>query len=128
MNFINKLRKYLEENREVVFSYLFGSCARFHQSKESDVDIAVYLVNPRRSIEEKLWSDIENIVGREVDLVILNRAPAILAWGIIRKGENLVIKDKKVFLDYMLPVSHEAMDFIEFNLDTWRRKHAPGKR
>jgi len=93
---------------------------------ESDIDIALYLKNKDNRLENKIQNGLERLLKKEVDLIILNRAPSILAWNIIRKGIPLTIKDRGVYLDFMLEVSREAEDLIDFNLDTWRKKYALG--
>lgn len=73
-------------NRDVLFSYLFGSFAKNSAGPFSDVDIAVYLKGYDLS-EKKL-----DIIGRlnsifktdEIDLVIRNTAPLTLRMKILQ--------------------------------------------
>ena len=118
------VKPYLEKNRNVLLAFLFGSEAKGLASSNSDIDIAVYLKREDRKIEATLWNKTEELLHREVDLIVLNRAPATISWSAIKKGIPLTIKDRRLFLDFMLDVSREAEDFIDFNLDTWRRKNA----
>ena len=66
---------FLFETREdVITAFLFGSQAKGYARAASDWDIAVYIRKENREREHAIWKDIEDIVGREVDLVVLNRA------------------------------------------------------
>ena len=55
----------------VLKAWLFGSYSRGEQTKNSDVDIIV-LLDKSRPIGLKffgMWSDLEELLGRKVDLV-----------------------------------------------------------
>lgn len=121
------LSNYFKIRNDILASFLFGSVARGKTSNDSDIDIAIWLKDEDRRLEFKIWQEIEDILKKDVDLVILNRAPAILSWSIIRKGKPFVIKDRSRFMDILFNISNEAEDFIELNLDAFRRKGV-GKR
>ncbi len=118
-------------------AFLFGSWVKDREGVESDLDVAVYLRSPSAEREEGLFEDpereealcagIEEIVGREVDLIVLNRAPARVAEAALR-GVSLVIKDRGLYLDFLVRTSSEAADFREWSESFWRlkelRKHA----
>lgn len=113
------LTAYFAERQEVRMAFLFGSEERGTASTESDVDVAVYL--EEEGAEDVLWLDVERLLGREVDLVVLNRAPATVAWSALR-GTPLLIRDRKFYLDYLLEVSEEAESLADFNLDFWKQR------
>lgn len=110
---------YFANRRDVRMAFLFGSVERGLASTESDVDVAVYL--EEEGAEGTIWTDIERLVGCEVDLVVLNRASALVGWSAVR-GISLLIRDRGFFLDYFLEVSEEAESLAEFNLDFWKRR------
>lgn len=114
---------YLKQKEEVIMAFLFGSYASGRVCHESDVDIALYLEREDYNLEIDIQNALEKLLGKEVDLVILSRAPATLSWQIIRRGIPLTIKDRGIYLDFLLDVSGEAQDFLDFNLDAWRRKY-----
>lgn len=122
------LTNYFKMRNDIIASFLFGSVTRGKASNDSDIDIAVWLKDEDRRLEFKIWQDIEDILKKDVDLVILNRAPAILSWSIIRKGKPFVIKDRGRYMDILFDISNEAEDFIEFNLDAFRRKGVRKRR
>lgn len=117
---IKILQKYFRERKDIAFAFLFGSGARANTRKESDIDIAVYF-QPKRDLEweefEKTYEgenrmalDLERLLKKEVDLIVLNRAKSILADEILRNGHPIVIKDRGIFLDYFCIISDEAED------------------
>lgn len=113
------LTPYFAGRRDVRMAFLFGSMQRGSASEESDVDVAVYL--EEGGAEATFWTEVERLLGREVDLVILNRAPATVAWSALR-GTPLLIRDRKFFLDYLLEISEEAESLADFNLDFWKQR------
>lgn len=112
---IEKLKKYFRGLKGVSLAFLFGSFSRGAESALSDMDIAVYLENPE--LEDKIWLEVERIVKKEIDLVIINRAPPTVVWAALKDGIPLSVKNKALYLDLFLKISSEALDFIEFNLD-----------
>ncbi len=123
---IKKLVTYFKERPDVVFAYLFGSRAKGEARASSDWDIAVY-VSPlsTRSIE---WEEIDREYPQEaeicgdivkllatdnVDMLILNRAPAGIAASALR-GTPLVIKDRRIWLKFMLAVTNMAEEYQQF--------------
>ena len=59
------------KTQPVLKAWLFGSYSRGEQTKNSDVDIIV-LLDKSRPIGLKffgMWSDLEELLGRKVDLV-----------------------------------------------------------
>jgi predicted nucleotidyltransferase len=131
-----KLRDYFSQREDVLMSFIFGSWAKDQEGLESDLDIAVYF-KPKTGIlewqgdsyfetEKKIWLEIEKIVEREVDFLVLNRAPATVADTALR-GIPVVIKDRKSYMDFLLKVTSEAIDFRQWVDGYWklkeRRKH-----
>jgi len=115
---IQALREYFDKREDIAFSFLFGSAAKGRIRQEGDVDIAVYF-RPEKDLEWELFGksyksesriaiDIERLLGREVDLIVLNRARAVLADEIIRRGKPIIIKDKSIFMDFLCLITDEA--------------------
>jgi predicted nucleotidyltransferase len=120
---LNNLKIYFANRSDVAFSFLFGSYARGTAHTESDIDIAVYFY-PRERYqypveyeeevyydgEDEIWADLEKLLGKEVELLVLNRVSASISASAIR-GIRLVVKDLKLYLDFMQMVTREAEDY-----------------
>lgn len=119
---LQKLKEYFKKRDDVIMVFVFGSRAKGYARENSDWDIAVYFKPEVKSVEweehnreypeeNKVWGDCIKILQTDdVDLVVLNRVPSTTADAAIQ-GIPLVIKDKKVFLEFMLNVTREGKDF-----------------
>jgi predicted nucleotidyltransferase len=121
MTLIEKLKKYFNDRGEIAFAFLYGSQANGLAIPSSDIDIAVYFYPQTRSPiefeepvyyekESQIWAELERLLKKEVELLVLNRAPATIAASAIR-GIPLAIKDWGLYLDFMEVVTSEAIDF-----------------
>jgi predicted nucleotidyltransferase len=120
-NIAEMVKDYFEHRKEVAFAYLFGSHAKGLASSLSDIDIAVYFYPKHyRSVEfeepvyyekeDTIWEEVERLLNKEIELLVLNRAPATVAASAIR-GIPLVIKDWRLYLDFMEIITSLAVDF-----------------
>jgi len=71
---------------------------------------------------------LERLLKMEVDLIILNKASAILADEIVRKGIPIVIKDYGLFMDFLCIVSDEAEDIRDWLLSYYKEKMLVSRR
>jgi len=80
----------LSKEHGVLAAYLFGSSARGNRTAKSDIDIAVLLSDvPQKMLEYYLYlvKELSQVLGNEVDLVILNTAPPLLKHQILKHGK-----------------------------------------
>jgi predicted nucleotidyltransferase len=135
---IRALKKYFRERDDIAFAFLFGSAVRGRVRREGDIDIAVYFW-PEKDIEwengpkryageNRIALDLEKILKKEVDLVVLNRAKAILADEAIRKGETLVVKDRALFLEFLCLITDEAEHMREWIETSYKDRHVATNR
>lgn len=125
-----ELKKYFEKRKEIAFAFLFGSVVKNQTHKESDIDIGVYFYPNKKEIEveedvkykyeDKIWADIEKILRREVDLVVMNRAPATICLNILR-GIPVLIKDWKVYLKFMEIATDIGIEFREMVISDFKK-------
>jgi len=115
-------------------AFVFGSVAADSAGSESDLDIAIYFNPTQQRIEwesktqypteDRIWLDLERLSGREIDLLVLNRAPATMVDTVLRGGKVLFIRDRNIYLDLLLMVSREAEDYRDFIEEFWKIKYA----
>ncbi|MBI4135981.1 MAG: nucleotidyltransferase domain-containing protein, partial [Candidatus Vogelbacteria bacterium] len=106
------LKDYFAKQPEIIMAFVFGSTVRGQETQESDVDIAVYFKPVGRSLEweeqyeyvreNEIWGEVEKIVGKRTDLVILNRAPSTLAYSVLQGGKVIVVKDVGLYWKFFL--------------------------
>jgi len=132
------LKEYFIHREDVAFAFLFGSSARGRVRREGDIDVAVYFrpekglewenVRKRYAGENRIAVDLERLLKREVDLVVLNRAKAIVADEAIRKGKPIVMKNRSLFLDFLCLITDEAEQMREWIETSYRERHFEASR
>lgn len=89
----------LESRQEVLEVYLFGSHARGGAQPHSDIDVAVYIddAHEDRSVfglrAELSTLLMEGLRDNGVDLLILNHAPPVLYYHVLRDGVRVLSRD-----------------------------------
>jgi len=117
------LKDYFQDRTDIAFAFLFGSQARGQATRLSDVDIAVYFYPEKRHPiqfeeevfykgEDDIWAELERMLHKEVELLVLNRVSSSVAASAIR-GIPLAINDWGLYIDFMEVVTEEAEDFRE---------------
>ncbi len=122
-------RDALEPFENVAFAFLFGSAVSDRLRRDSDLDVAVYGASGRHleietdrelADESNMQLAVERATGRNVDLLILNRAPAVVCASAVSLGVPVFIRDHSIYSRYVLAVTDTAIDFLE----TEREWHA----
>lgn len=135
---IKALKTYFENRKDIAFAFLFGSQAKRSATKLSDVDIAVYFYPERRHPieyeeevfyegEDEIWAEMERLLKKEVELLVLNRVSSSVAASTIR-GIALAINDWGLYLDFMEVITGEAEDFMDFIINDYKERVALEKR
>ncbi len=115
-----ELKKYFKGKKEISLAFLFGSQAKDRAREASDYDVAVWFKGKYDLKKiDKLWDEIRDIVKKEVDLIILNKARPTVAWSALR-GKKLLLRDWALYVKLLLSVSAEAEDIQDFNIDLWK--------
>jgi len=102
----------MKNEKNIIFAYLFGSIARGERKPLSDLDLAVYLKNTRKTTEYKLnliTKLIDCLGTKDFDLVILNKAPISLA--------GRILMSRKVIVDKIPTIRHsyESLTLRQFS-------------
>src|SRR3989338_5579277 len=125
---IKKLEDFFNSRADIVMAFLFGSYAKGRTTTDSDIDLAVYFKTDDKKVEieerEKEYPQEDEVRGSCVDilgtdnvhLVILNRGPAHIAEEAL-SGIPLTVKDRRLWLEFMLVVTSRAEDFRSFVRD-----------
>lgn len=124
-NKIEKLKDYFEKREDIVMAFLFGSRTKGEgfARENSDWDIAVYFRSKSEQAEwnrdadypkrNEVLNDLFEILRIDaIDLIILNHAYPLIA-NVALNGIVLTIKNRRLWFEFMLLLSNEAMDFIK---------------
>jgi predicted nucleotidyltransferase len=103
---VESIIKVLENERDILFAYLFGSYAKGTQNEKSDIDIAVYLIDEKILEKYPLYTSrlairIENILDKKkVDVRILNGSTLRFRNQVLMHGKLLHSKDEKKRIEF----------------------------
>ena len=115
---------FLRHRDDFVCAYLYGSLARGEGRPRSDADVAVlYKDSPPPTLDGlglDLSDDLERLLGRRVDVVVLNRAPVDLIHRILRDAILLYEGDRSARLQFEVKARAEYFDLLPY-LRQYRR-------
>lgn len=116
---------------EVISVYLFGSYRLGRAHRQSDVDLGVLLrhsqyptARERFEARLRLLAQLQPAVGREVDLVVLNDAPPLLARRIVTTGQRVFCSDAEADHAFVRDAQLRAADLAPFLRRTQQLKLA----
>ncbi len=130
-NRLQRLAAAFRQDERVLFAYLFGSVARGRAHAASDVDLAVFLADGADPVDTplELAASATDILGTEaVDLVILNRAPQMLAYRIVQQRRVLCERDRSRRAVFESLAFRKGADFLPRERDMLARRFALGHR
>jgi len=105
------------KKQKVVFAYLFGSQAKGTAGSLSDIDIAVYFDeevadDDRFDLRLKVLGELTDLYKTDqVDLVVLNDAPPLLAHRILKEGLRIFSDNEKMRLEYEVKAVLKYLDW-----------------
>jgi len=109
--------------------YLFGSVARAESAPGSDVDVAILFdQDPPRTLEGLhlgLADELQRTLGRRVDLISLNHAPADLVHRVLRDGILVCERSRSARIRFEVRLRNEYFD-LEPVRNLYRRAAAGG--
>lgn len=116
---------FAEHPSDAAAVYLFGSVASGTARPASDVDVAVLFRSvPPATLRGQPFDLAEALgrrLGRPVDVVSLNTAPADLRIRVLRHGTLLLDSDPAARIRFEVQTRNEAFD-LERILDRYRRR------
>lgn len=108
-----KLVGYVKVNEDVAALYLFGSQAGGLTHKESDVDTAFLFQAgkiPGSDQRLQIQDDLTALLGREVDVVVLNNASPVIRMQVLRKGKKIFERNRKAVNEFFVRTINEYDD------------------
>src|SRR5713101_193713 len=114
-----RLRDYFSSRApEVQVAYLFGSEGRGTAGPASDVDLGVlYAEKPSATLDSPnlaLEGDLERLLGRPVQVIVLNSAPADLIHRVLRDGRLVFEADRSSRIAFEVRARNEYFDLLPF--------------
>ena len=106
---------YIQERKEILTAYFFGSYVSGQQF--GDIDIGILLLNEPDDLlgyEFELEIKLEELVKFSVDLRVLNMAPLTFVQNVIRHGEIIIDKKPNVRADFESYILRKYFDFAFF--------------
>lgn len=121
---IESLKSYFSARKDVAFVFLFGSYAKGIERNTSDLDIGVYFF-PRGELweleedvvyptESEIWGDLDALTGKEVDLLILNRASARIVYTALTEGITLAVRSPSLYWTILLQAGRLLEEYLDF--------------
>ena len=114
---LESIIKVLENEREILFAYIFDSFARGTQDEDGDIDIAVYLKDEKILEEYPLYPSrisirIEDILNKKKAYVhILNGSTLRFRNQVLMNGKLLFSKDEKKRIEFEASSLDQYYDF-----------------
>ena len=116
---LEKLQAYFAQHAlDVSAAYLFGSVARGDARVDSDIDVAVlYSVDPPVSLEHlpfELEEELELLLGKHVDVIVLNHAPVDFIHRVLRDGKLALERDPSLRIRFEVKSRNEYFDLLPY--------------
>ena len=105
---------FFRSEKKVSVAYLFGSHAKKTHTPKSDIDIAVLLSEtPKKLLEYYLYlaNKLSEILGNNVDLIILNTSPPLLKHQVIKHGKIIYSQNEEARITFEARAQSEYLDF-----------------
>jgi len=129
---LTKVKEFLQQEKRVIFAYLFGSFAQKKVRPFSDIDIALFLereLTPEQIVAAKkeIYSHLVDILGTDyLDLVILNQASLPLAARVLQSKKILVDKNPFLRHQYESLTLRKYFDFAQKEKAIFKRRYSVG--
>lgn len=105
-------------------AYLFGSVARGEAKPSSDIDIGLLYVHaPASTLAAQPFlaaAELESLVGRPVELIVMNAAPVDLVHRILRDAVLLLQPDPSARIAFEVKARNAYFDLLPI-LQRYRR-------
>jgi len=122
---IDILKEVLEKDENILFAYLYGSSIHKLKHLGSDIDVAVYLKctdmdGYLRKGKELIDNLITMLHTDKIDLQIINAAPFLLQYQIIKEGMLFFVRDLSEKVDFETRVMNRFFE-LKPHLEEYRQ-------
>jgi predicted nucleotidyltransferase len=108
---VKKLEKSLSVHSDIALVFLFGSFVKGDITSFSDLDIAIFFTGTINFYRiNDLREDISEMLGVEVDIVVLNNASPVIKMQVLKKGTLLINKDQQAYNKFFVNTVKEYDD------------------
>lgn len=109
-------RYFANQAGDLIAAYVFGSVARHTSGPSSDVDIAVLFAVPPAptlaGLPLETEAELGQLLGRPVQIVVLNNAPVDLVHRVLRDGELVYEADHAACVAFEVAARREYLDLL----------------
>jgi len=114
---IAQVAEVLARRQDVLFAYVFGSCARDEATAASDLDVAIIGEGTFDPLElGAIVELLERATGKAVDVVDLRTATPLLGWEVVCDGIVALDRDPAARLEFELEAQRRELDFRPLRL------------
>jgi len=89
---------------------VFGSTAEGKEHAFSDIDVAILLKDPSLDKTMRVHGILTELLGDRVDTLLLNFAPPLLKYQVIKKGLRALSKDEDARVSFEVRALSEGLD------------------
>lgn len=105
------LKGFFEGKKNILLAFLFGSAAKNQMTHHSDIDIGIlFKKNPDFFESNELRNELEAILGKDVDIAVLNNASPVLKMQVLKKGNPLYIKERRCYNEFFVDTVNQYYD------------------
>jgi len=106
----NSVHEALSGVEDIIVAYVFGSTAKGKEHAFSDIDIAILLKEPSINKTMRIHSLLTELLGDNVDTLLLNLAPPILRYQVVKNGLRVLSKDEDARVSFEASALSEGLD------------------
>ena len=107
---------FAQQAGDLIAAYVFGSVARRTSGPSSDVDVAVLFAVPPAptlaGLPLETEAELEQLLGRPVQVVVLNDAPVDFIHRVLRDGALVHETDRAARVNFEVAARREYLDLL----------------
>jgi predicted nucleotidyltransferase len=108
-----QLKAFLENDKKIVFAYLFGSFIEYNIFRDIDIGIYITEIENEIEIEMELKRKLSDKIGYAVDISVINNAPPDVKLKIL-SGKLLLCKDRELMTDFIEEAGKHYIEYSHF--------------